>query len=136
MTSREPLAQSAGDFLARPSSALIWWGLPLATGLAANVLATSPNVATLVWATAFAWMGTGCALNARRRRRLHCYLSAPVLLLGAVAAVVVALGFRPLGPSTSGYVVSITFGLALLTSLVEPIWGRYRPQRSARGRFG
>lgn len=48
MTSREPLARSARDFLARPSSALIWWGLPLATGLAANALATSPNVATLV----------------------------------------------------------------------------------------
>lgn len=126
MTSHETTAQRARDFLARPSSALVWWGLPLAAGFATNVLPISSTAATFVWAAAFAWMGVGCALNARRCHRLHCYLSAPVLLLGAVAAVVAALGLTPLGPSTAGYVINTTLGLALLTFLVEPVWGKYR----------
>jgi hypothetical protein len=71
-------------------------------------------------------MGAGCALNARRCRRLHCYISAPALFAGAVGAVACALGWRPLGPGTLGDVVNAALALALLSFLVEPVWGRYR----------
>ena len=126
MTSNELTAQRSRDFLARPFSALLWWGLPLLVGVSTNVLPISPTVATFVWAAAFAWMGVGCTLNARRCHRLHCYISAPVLFLGAVAAAAAGLGLAPLGPSTPGYVINTTLALALLTFLVEPVWGKYR----------
>jgi len=126
MTSQEQTAQSSRDLLARPFSAFLWWGLPLLAGVSTNVLPISGAAATCVWAAAFAWMGVGCALNALRCRRLHCYIAAPVLLLGAAAAAAVGLGLAPLGPSTRGYVINATVALALLTFLVEPVWGRYR----------
>ncbi|HEX4741247.1 MAG TPA: hypothetical protein VH353_07960 [Caulobacteraceae bacterium] len=126
MTSQEPTAQRDRDFLARPSSALFWWGFPLLAGFATNALPISPTARTVVWAAAFAWMGMGCTLNARRCRRRHCYISAPVLFLGAVAVAATALGLAPLGPRTAGYVINATLGLALLSFLAEPVWGRYR----------
>lgn len=124
--SHEPTAGRSRDFLARPLSALVWWGVPLLAGLSTNLLLPPTRVTTFVWAAAFAWMGVGCALNARRCHRLHCYFSAPVLFLGAAAAVATGLGFAPLGSNTAGYAVSTTLALALITFLVEPIWGKYR----------
>ena len=71
-------------------------------------------------------MGAGCALNARRCRRLHCYIAAPVLIFGAVAMLGVAFGVTPFGSQTTPYVVDGTLGLALLSFLAEPVWGKYR----------
>jgi hypothetical protein len=82
--------------------------------------------ATLVWAGALAWMDAGCALNAARCHRLHCYLSAPVLFLGALGTTAAAFGFEPFGAPTSSYVINTSLALALLSFLVEPIWGKYR----------
>lgn len=126
MTSHEQTGQRAKDFLSRPLSTAFWWGLPLLAGLSTNLLPIAPMAETFVWAAAFAWMGVGCTLNARRCSRLHCYISAPVLFLGAVATVAAGLGLAPVGPSTAGYVINATLVLALLTFLVEPIWGKYR----------
>ena len=126
MVSHEQTGQRARDFLARPLSTAFWWGLPLLAGVSTNVLPIAPISATFVWAAAFAWMGVGCTLNARRCHRLHCYISAPVLFLGAVATVAAGLRLAPLGPSAAGYVITATLLLALLTFLVEPIWGKYR----------
>lgn len=116
----------ARDFLGNPLSAIFWWGLPLALGGSAGFLPISPMAQTLAWAVAFAWMGTGCALNARRCHRLHCYISAPILFLGAVGATLAALGWTPLGPYTSSDVINGSLILAALTFLAEPIWGKYR----------
>lgn len=121
----EQTAPRANDFLARPLSAAAWWGLPLAAGLATNVLPIAETARLFVWAAAFAWMGVGCTLNVRRCRRLHCYISAPVLFVGAVAATAAGLGLKALGPGVASYVINTTLGLALLTFLVEPNWGRY-----------
>jgi hypothetical protein len=126
MTTHEPAAQRAKDFLARPLSALFWWCVPLLAGVSTNVLSISPTATTFVWAAAFAWMGVGCTLNARRCHRLHCYISAPVLFLGAAASTAAGLGLTPLGPNAAGYIINTTLGLALLTFLVEPVWGKYR----------
>jgi hypothetical protein len=95
-------------------------------GFSTNLLPVDAKPATFAWAVAFTWMGLGCALNARRCHRLHCYISAPVLFFGAIAAVASAIGFAPLGPGSSGYVINGTLALSALSFLVEPIWGKYR----------
>lgn len=123
----EPCATSrSGDFLARPLSSLFWWGIPLLAGVLTNFLPIAPITRTLVWIAAMAWMGVGCTLNARRCHRLHCYISAPVLFVGAMGAAAVALGFTPWGPSTASYVINVSLALALSTIVVESIWGKYR----------
>lgn len=126
MASDERSDRSSGDFLKNPLSAAFWWGLPLVAGLSANVLPIPLVAETLVWATVLAWMATGCALNARRCHRLHCYIAAPVLFVGAVAAALVGLGWTPVGSHAATYVINGSLALALLTFLAEPIWGRYR----------
>lgn len=114
------------DFLARPLSALFWWGLPLLAGLSTNLLPIAPRAVTAVWAVAMVWMGVGCALNARRCHRLHCYISAPVLFLGAVGGGAVGFGLTPWGLGTAGIIINVSLALALMTFLVEPVWGKYR----------
>ncbi|HSV04526.1 MAG TPA: hypothetical protein VLI41_15130 [Phenylobacterium sp.] len=133
MTSEERTGRGSADFLRNPLSAAFWWGLPLAAGWTGEALPIAAPDKTLVWAAALAWMGVGCALNARRCRRLHCFLAAPVLLLGAAATALVALGWTPLGPIAAGYLVNGSLGLALLTFLAEPVWGRYRTRRPRAG---
>ncbi|MFT4935435.1 MAG: hypothetical protein ACI9LT_002133 [Pseudoalteromonas distincta] len=49
----EPTAGHARDFLARPLSALFWWGLPLLVGLSTNLLPLTPRVMTLVCPSRF-----------------------------------------------------------------------------------
>lgn len=74
-------------------------------------------------------MGAGCALNAARCHRLHCYISAPVLCLGALGAALTTLGLNPLGPPTASYLINASLALALLSLLVEPVWAKYRSAR-------
>ncbi|HEX4199077.1 MAG TPA: hypothetical protein VHZ26_16695 [Caulobacteraceae bacterium] len=95
-------------------------------GLSTNVLPLAEPGKTMVWAISLAWMGAGCALNAQRCRRLHCYVSAPVLFLGAGGAAAVGLGLTPWRSSTASYVINASLALALLSFAVEPVWGKYR----------
>lgn len=125
MTSDERSDRGSRDFLKDPLSAGFWWGLPIVAGWSADFLPIPRMGATLVWAAALAWMATGCALNARRCHRLHCYIAAPVLFLGAVAAALIGLGWTPVGSHAATYVINGSLVLALLSVLAEPIWGRY-----------
>jgi hypothetical protein len=106
--------------------AILLWGLPLAAGWTGDALFRPGPLTDIIWAIALAWMGTGCALNARQCHRLHCYLAAPILYLGAAVTAAAAFGYAPLGPSTASSAINGSLGLALLTFLAEPIWGRYR----------
>lgn len=116
------------DLLARPTSALFWWGFPFLAGVSTNVLPVGEIAQSLVWAVALVWMGVGCTLNALRCHRLHCYISAPVLFLGAATAAAAGAGFTPLGPSTCSLAVNVSLALVLLSFLAEPVWGMYRSQ--------
>ena len=80
------------DWARKPVAALIWWYVPTALGVLAGLLISSSRVVAAVWVVAFAWMGVGCILNARRCHRLHCYFSGPVLLLAAVTVGLLASG--------------------------------------------
>lgn len=125
MTANNP-THGSGDFLRSPTAIGLWWVLPLAIGWTSDFVPIADAASRFVWAGVLAWMGLGCALNARRCRRLHCTIAAPVLLAGAVGAALAGLGFEPLGPRTASWVINISLGLALLSFLAEPIWGRYR----------
>jgi hypothetical protein len=113
------------DWARRPLTIVAWWGLPIAVSVAAGALHLPFRVGAGVCAFAFAWMAMGCLLNARRCHRVHCYMSGPVLLLGAIMAGLVAAGVTGLGPRTFGDAVSMILVLALLSFVPEMVWKRY-----------
>jgi hypothetical protein len=119
------LVGSHNDWARQPLAALVWWCVPIAIGVSSSLLGLPLRAAAWVWAASLAWMAAGCLLNARRCHRLHCYISGPVLLLGAGAAVSLASGFIDLGPHALNNVVSVTFVLALLSFAPEFLWKRY-----------
>ena len=102
------------------------WGAPLAIMLSLNFLRLPLAWTTVILTTCLAWMGAGCAINARKCHRRHCYYASPVLLLGAVLTLLVGFGVVKLGPYGLMYVTSGTFALVLLTFLPEKLLGKYR----------
>lgn len=113
------------DLVRQPVSFAFWWGLPIAIGLAADFLHLPFRIGAALCALLFAWMATGCLLNAMRCHRLHCYISGPVFLVGALFATGTALGIVAVGPPAFGNVVGATLILALLSFVPEFIWKRY-----------
>ena len=81
---------------------------------------------TVILSACLAWMGLGCAVNARRCRRRHCYYASPVLLIGAVLTSLVGFGIVDLGRDGLIYVTWGTFALVALTFLPEQLQGKYR----------
>lgn len=116
------------DWTGQPGTAMLWWCLPLGLGILASVLLPSPHMVAAAWAAVFAWMGTGCVLNAVRCQRLHCYISGPVLFLGAVAASLIAGGIFT---AKLNGIVGATFVLVLLSFVPEMVWRRNLPRKSA-----
>lgn len=115
----------ANDWARRPWMGLVWWGIPLGAGVAANQIASSPRAIALVWMVSFVWMALGCILNARRCHRLHCYISGPAFLLGAASLALFAAGIALLGPHSLNNIVGITLTSVLLSFVPEMIWRRY-----------
>lgn len=124
MAAPERAGNALRDWARQPSSWIMWWGLPILIGISTNFLRLPLAVAAFVWAGVLAWMGTGCLLNARRCSRLHCFISGPVLWLGAIAAGSVGAGVI-VGAHALSNLVSITTVLALLSFVPEMIWGKY-----------
>jgi hypothetical protein len=110
------------DWVNRPGMGIVWCCLPLAVGVAASYLASSPLTTVLVWIVSFVWMGTGCILNARRCHRLHCYISGPAFFLGAAALGLFAAGIAFARPHSLNNIVGITLTVALLSFVPEIIW--------------
>jgi hypothetical protein len=123
MTEIAQRLESQRDMVRKPVSALLWWCLPTAAGVAAGALRAPLNVNAVVWAVAFLWMGAGCFLNAQRCHRLHCYFSGPVFIAGAAVAAAVSdgLGSR----SLLSYDVATTFALVGMTFVPEFVWRKY-----------
>ncbi len=63
--------------------ALMLWGIPTALIVAGAFL---PSARAVLWIPSFTVMGVACVVNARGCGRLHCYVTGPVFLLGAVAS--------------------------------------------------
>lgn len=119
----------ARDWVRQPLEIIFWWVIPLALGMSTNFWHQPLARTGLVWALALAWMGTGCILNALRCRRRHCFISGPVLLLGAIATGLVPLGVLSSG-SALGDAVNGTLAVAALSFLSEWIWGSYAGTKS------
>lgn len=119
--STRPDNQTRNDWVTRPGASFFWWCLPLGVGFAANFLAVPARSTAIIWVILFVWMGTGCILNARRCHRLHCYISGPTFLLGAVALGLLAAGLLRFGAHALNNIVGITLIVALL-SFVPEIW--------------
>jgi len=126
--------QTARDIANRPMPFALVWGIPIAIVISMNFAQgyLPFNVIVLIMATAVAWMGLSCVINAARCGRLHCKFSGPIFLVGA--AGILASGFGLLGaPGT--FINEITWGtfaLALSTYGLEFIWGPYGKGREAR----
>jgi hypothetical protein len=112
------------DWVTRPGAGFFWWCLPLGLGFAANFLALPVRGTAIIWVILFVWMGTGCILNARRCHRLHCYISGPTFLLGALVLGFLAAGVLAFGPRALNNIVGVTLVIALL-SFVPEIWKKY-----------
>lgn len=119
------------DLSANGLSFAIGWALPTLIAVAASLMHDSMPIEATVALIAgpFAWIGVACLINANRCRRRHCYLSGPVLLVGAAAVVGTGLGLVPPGPEAFDTVIWVTVALVALTFLPEMIWGRYAPRR-------
>ena len=113
--------RTRNDWVTRPGAGFFWWCLPLGVGFAANFLALPVRSTAIIWVILFVWMGTGCILNARRCHRLHCYISGPTFLLGAVTLGLLAAGLLGFGPHALNNIVGATLIVALL-SFVPEIW--------------
>jgi hypothetical protein len=123
--SEPPMNETGNDWVRRPGMGFVWWCLPLGVGVAANFFASSARSIAFVWVVMFAWMGTGCILNALRCHRLHCYISGPLFFLGAVALALFAVGVAPLREQSLNNIVGITLVAALLSFVPEMIWRKY-----------
>lgn len=113
------------DWARQPLGTVFWWVLPAAIAISAGPLRLPFDIVAAIWAVAFAWMATGCLLNALRCHRLHCYISGPVLFAGAAGAALLASGVAQSGPRALGYIIGIAVGLTLLSFVPEMIWRKY-----------
>lgn len=118
-------SRGARDWVSHPLSWVAWWGLPIAIGMAGGSLGLTYREAAFVWSAALAWMGLGCVLNALRCHRLHCYVSGPVLLAGALVAALLGLGAVTFGPHALSYVLLSVFALVCLSFVPEAVWRKY-----------
>ena len=105
--------------LTRGASAWFFWCLPIAMLIAGGTL--RPFMAWL-WFVAFVIMGAGCAINALRCRRLHCYVTGPLFLLAALWSLLAAARVVPLHPNVLSLAVLI---IAVLACGAEIPLGRY-----------
>jgi hypothetical protein len=119
------------DWARRPWRSLVWWGLPVALGLASNLFNLSQRGDAAIWTVALAWAGLGCVLNASRCHRLHCYISAPALLLGSFGAGLIASGVLDFGPQSLNAVIGGALVVTLVSFAPELAWGRYANGSSA-----
>ncbi len=121
----QAVSETRNDWVNRPGMGFVWWCLPLGIGFASNFFSMAARATVLVWMASFIWMGTGCTLNARRCRRLHCYISGPAFFVGAAALALSAAGIALLGPHSLNNIVVLSLTVALLSFLPEMIWRKY-----------
>ena len=113
------------DLVRKPVSAFLWWYLPSAIALTTTAVRMTLLETAAIWSVAFTWMGVGCFLNAIRCHRLHCYVSGPVFIIGALAAALDGTGALQLGPYALNFIIWGTIGLVLLSFAPEFVWRKY-----------
>jgi len=102
------------------------WGAPIGIMMSLNILRPPVEWTTTILTVCLAWMGIGCAINARKCHRRHCYYASPVLLIGAGLTLAVGFGVVNFGAYGLMYVTWGTFALVLVTFLPEKLFGKYK----------
>ena len=112
------------DLTGRKVGRFVLWQLPVIVFVAGYFVA--PTWRTTLWTAALTVAGTACIANAARFGRLHCYLTGPFLLFGAVVTLTYGLGVLPLGPSGWGSIgLVVAVGSCFFGCVPEWIWGKY-----------
>ena len=112
------------DAASRSGSFLLNWGLPVGALLVSAYIFPSTMVA--VWPLSLGWMGVACLLNARRCRRLHCFLTGPLFLVLGVLSLLHGLHILYLGNNGWETLGTITMvGGAILWYVPERLFGKY-----------
>lgn len=120
---KECEVNAPGDW-ARGTRLLLIWCVPGVILLLSALIAGPYRV--IVWPTLLTWMGAACLMNARRCRRLHCYLTGPYFLLLALLSVLHGSGAMPLGSRGWGILsIALIVGAPFLVYFPEWIFGRY-----------
>jgi hypothetical protein len=116
---------SSNDLVEKLIPFWVLWGGPIAIMLSLNLIRPPIEWTTGILAAGFAWMGVGCAINARRCHRRHCYYASPILLIGAILTLLVGFDYVDLGSGGLMYITWGTFALVMLTFLSEKMFGKY-----------
>ncbi|NNC71783.1 MAG: hypothetical protein HKN78_02795 [Sphingomonadaceae bacterium] len=130
------IAQRQLDYARKPIPFLFGWGIPILVLCSVNIVQYYWPATIVLWMMigSYAWMGIGCVINAARCGRLHCYVSGPVFLLGALAIFLVGFEFVDLGSIRVPHISYTTIGLALSSFALEWIWGTYGAASKAETR--
>lgn len=91
-------------------------------------------VVGIAWEAARAWLwvpslivaGTACLANASRCGRLHCFVTGPLFLLGAIAALVDAAGLIAIDWR---WILGTVIGGTAIGYGIEGLRGKYRLRR-------
>jgi hypothetical protein len=117
---------SKSDLAVKPVPFFLLWAAPILILLSLNFVRLPLMWVTVTMSASFAWMGIGCAINAYRCHRRHCYYASPILIVGAVLAALVGFAIIDLGAYGLMYVAWGTFAAVLLTFLPERLSGKYK----------
>jgi hypothetical protein len=119
------------DDWAQGRTLLLIWGLPGALLPFSTLLGGSYRL--FLWPTLLAWMAGACLINARRCRRLHCYLTAPYFLLLAIVSLLHGTGVLALGAQGWRMLsIALFVGGPFLIYVPERVFGRYRIPNESR----
>lgn len=117
-TARPAEVCPGNDLVATRWSLAIWWicGAAIIAGF------STPHWRPLLWICGMGISGALCVVNAVRCHRMHCYITGPVFLLGALLtalniAGVTAIPWQWLG---LGVVIGVVAGM-----VIENFTGRY-----------
>jgi hypothetical protein len=115
------------DILSKPLLSFVFYGLPVIAIVASGYAHLSGTWRTGIWTGALAVMGAACVANATRCGRIHCYLTGPFFLLGALGTLLYGVGVIPLGANGWNMIgMTILIGAIVLGRLPELFFGKYR----------
>ena len=109
---------SKNDLISRKIG-IVLWGLPTLF-LVIGILRVEARL--WLWTPALLVMGAACVANVVRCKRLHCYFTGPLFLLGAAATMLRGLNIVALPWSWIGYTL---LGGTLVAFVPEWIRGKY-----------